>query len=545
MHTALKELEKELTGNNKLKIRALRKEFEKKEGISRRKKLSLLLGGLIAGAAGCYIAYELTKDRKPPLIKDLKWEPTRIVNDKVYDINVSFSALDDKSYIASAELVFKPENYSYFITKYGMRPEDYNLVFPNDTRVIQLIPVDGSFNSTHEEFVVPIKNITGGIEYRIIPIVKDSAGNEGRAEIKTPYIREFENLGKQLYEKGIKIGIIYGLIAEQFEWDNPLKLGLPYKPLLGFYLLNSTEDLTVIKKHMDWISGHGINFVLFLWPERVMREGNIREKVYKEAISTLEIFKTGGMKFGVLYGFEGEPPFNMSDPHRLQSFKEDLVYLTENYFGHPACFKINGKPFFWIYGAPAMGGDFIGALKEVYKFMKEEYGMQLYTVSDHAGPDVDENWGGSGGEGTPYIPVKDWVPLFFNALLTGAWVGEYNQKNQTYENWLKSGFEYWYNFSLRNGLDYIPFVNPGYSMKYCSWHPPELRETDPFYFPRSIELWKKRIEMAIPYSSTFGIMVGDFNNFFENGHIEPTIQEGFEYLKMMRKVLTKYYLKTE
>jgi hypothetical protein len=37
IHATLKELEKELTGENKLKINALKREFEKKEGISRRK----------------------------------------------------------------------------------------------------------------------------------------------------------------------------------------------------------------------------------------------------------------------------------------------------------------------------------------------------------------------------------------------------------------------------------------------------------------------------------------------------------------------------
>jgi len=60
-------------------------------------------------------------------------------------------------------------------------------------------------------------------------------------------------------------------------------------------------------------------------------------------------------------------------------------------------------------------------------------------------------------------------------------------------------------------------------------------------YPRSIEMWKKRIEMSFPYSNTFGIMVGDWNNLFENGHLEPTVQEGFEYLKAMKDVLTKYF----
>jgi hypothetical protein len=36
----------------------------------------------------------------------LNWTPTRVVLDKIYDINVSFTARDDKTPIAYAELRF-------------------------------------------------------------------------------------------------------------------------------------------------------------------------------------------------------------------------------------------------------------------------------------------------------------------------------------------------------------------------------------------------------------------------------------------------------
>jgi len=56
IYKALKNLEKKLHGKNKVKIRALRKEFEKREGISRRKKLGLLALAIAAGmAAGRYV----------------------------------------------------------------------------------------------------------------------------------------------------------------------------------------------------------------------------------------------------------------------------------------------------------------------------------------------------------------------------------------------------------------------------------------------------------------------------------------------------------
>jgi len=501
----------------------------------------LLLVGVLVGAIGMYYIWlrpkieeklppppppPPKKDEEPPEIRDFKWEPIRVVNDKVYDGVTLFLARDEKSRISEASLIFAPKVYSHLPSE----------AFPNDTiKKFVLRPLDGTFDENVEEFLANITDIKGGREYDIEVTVKDEAGNIAVASLTTPYIREFENFGKQLYEKGTKIGIIYGLITKQHEWDDYLKLGGPYEPLLGYYVLNSTRDLIVIERHMDWMSGHGINFVLGLWSGKEL-EGNILDKMYKEALSTLDIFKTGGMKFGISYTrdeFQGQPGINMSDPRNIQIIKEDLPYLTENYFRHPAYLKIDGKPFFYIYMNKGMYGDVVGGLKEVYKFLKEKYGIQLYMVSDHALPEVNEDW--------YYHEVKDLAPLF-DAMVTGIHYGPGYQQWGSWEDFLEMGFKHWYNFSLRNGLDYIPFVNPGASMKYCGWHPPELRESDPFAYPRSVEFWKKRLEISIPYSNTFGIMVGDFNNVMENGHIEPTVQEGFEYLKAMKEVLTKYFL---
>ena len=52
--------------------------------------------------------------------------------DKIYDIEVGFSAKDDRTPIAYAELCFTPVEYHYMIQRYGMRPEDYPKVFPLD-----------------------------------------------------------------------------------------------------------------------------------------------------------------------------------------------------------------------------------------------------------------------------------------------------------------------------------------------------------------------------------------------------------------------------
>jgi len=60
-----------------------------------------------------------------PSIDNLSWNPTRENLDKIYDINVTFIARDDKTPISYAELHFIPVEYYYMIEKYGMKAEDY------------------------------------------------------------------------------------------------------------------------------------------------------------------------------------------------------------------------------------------------------------------------------------------------------------------------------------------------------------------------------------------------------------------------------------
>jgi hypothetical protein len=124
-----------------------------------------------------------------PSIDNLSWVPVRENLDKIYDINVTFVARDDKTSIAYAELRIIPVEYTYMIEKYGMRPEDYPKVFPPDKeRDFILTPVDGKFDSLEEKFLVSIKDIVGGREYKIVALVRDLAGNEHRAELNLPLL---------------------------------------------------------------------------------------------------------------------------------------------------------------------------------------------------------------------------------------------------------------------------------------------------------------------------------------------------------------------
>jgi hypothetical protein len=174
-------------------------------------EVSELLDRILADNVVDRLERDLFEDRfvnpSPPSIVNLSWRPLRENLDKVYDIEVTFAARDDKTPIAYAELRFTPVEYHYMIQRYGMRPEDYPKVFPPDKeRTFILEPVDGKFDGLEEAFKVQVKDIVGGREYRISILVRDLAGNRKTIEVKTPYIRQFENMAKS---DDIIVGVLY------------------------------------------------------------------------------------------------------------------------------------------------------------------------------------------------------------------------------------------------------------------------------------------------------------------------------------------------
>ena len=187
-----------------------------------------------------------------PLILNLYWRPMRVVNDKIYDINVVFEVISPLSSLEYVEVTLRPIEYKYFITKYGMREEDYNKVFPEeDVRIARINPLQ----TGRMIFNVDFKDLKGGREYAIEVRVRDVAGNEKRVAVKTPYIRQFENIAKT---DDILVGAVY------YPWyPHNWQFGSTYTPLLGKH---DTTDPIVVNKHIDWATGHGIDFFAVSWP---------------------------------------------------------------------------------------------------------------------------------------------------------------------------------------------------------------------------------------------------------------------------------------
>jgi hypothetical protein len=465
------------------------------------------------------ILVNLTTDKTPPSVTSFNWTPTRMVLDKIYDIIVNFTAIDDENPIAYAELRFIPVEYHFMIEKYGMRPEDYLKVFPPDKeRVFVLTPVDGKFDSLEEKFSVPIKDIVGGREYKIVALVRDLAGNEKIVEVKTPYIRQFENFGKELYDKGIIVA------AHYYNWYTPgydIPKDLPDKPLLGLYY---SDDNVVFNKHVDWATGHGINVFIFPYPYHNPKVAfTWLERTFKKNMEA-DLFNQIKFSFCSTFVDEmGRPPYNFDNPEVKEAFVKAIKDLISDYASLPNYWRIDGKPTIVLWGTPdrfvSNQRNIEAAIKEVREFSKSKLGVDLYIISD------DINIFNTREAFNSSDAIYHYSPFLNDKTIPNTSIKE----NVQYTiDWMKRLEE----ISKNWGKIFIPTVAPGFDNTY------DYRNTQkaPIIYkdPEGFRLYIKEVIKNFKPKILF---VTSFNEWFEGTQIEPAESYGIIYLEILKEIL--------
>ena len=107
-------------------------------------------------------------------------------------------------------------------------------------------------------------------------------------------------------------------------------IGSNYYPFLGCY---SSNDPEVISKHMAWMKEAGVGVVAVSWWGKASVSDNT-------VMTFLDIAQQNGLKIT----FHIEPIYKT-----IGQFKEHLEYLLTYYLSHPAVFRYNGKPLYYIY----------------------------------------------------------------------------------------------------------------------------------------------------------------------------------------------------
>jgi len=471
-------------------------------------------------------------DVNPPEIVGFNWTPTKIVWDKVYDIRVSFKVVDDES-IERVVLKFIPVEYQYFITKYGMRPEDYPKVFPPEKeRVYELKPVDGVFDEPIEEFSANITNITGGAEYWIIIQVQTKNGRTREYKTKTAYIRQYENNAK-------KDNVI--VMASYMPWYTGHFWIRDYDPrgypLLGAY---NVRDPIVIYKHADWATGFGIDVFLMNWNE----DDKAGDENARYILHILRNFE-GAPEIGILWGphpnimvsYEAGR-YNMDMEYNWKEFLNEFEYLALNYMNNSLYFQFNGKSVVYLYDSKALRGNIPKLMFECRENISQKYGIQLFLIGDEIGWlfTYPEEWFEI--EGSDIERLKS-----FDAI--SDWAGSHDRSKkeyiEKYEKYLDALYREWSDFLRKEKIGFVPSVIPGFDEVYIYYkpYPPPIPKT-PYFF-------KIRLKIALNYldPDLKMIRIDTWNDFSEWSNVEPTREEGFIFLETLKEVLGEYMEKQE
>jgi ribosomal protein S6 len=450
-----------------------------------------------------------------PLIRNLSWRPDRVVNDKIYDIRVELEVISPLNTLAEVEVSLIPVEYEYFIIRYGMRREDYPKAFPpEETKTVKIKPA----GLEKEIFTVEFGDITGGREYLIRVVAKDVADNAKSDERKIHYIRQFENLGRELYGKGIIVGASY--MSGYYPWQTG-KSPDDY-PLLGKY---DAVDEIVQWKHVDWAGYAGIN-VFFIdagaWEDWKIKgvEGNIMRGLMDKGIKCTFFWGPWGDYF--VKGTASNAPewsIDLTHPRNKDNFINQLyIILTSQLISHHNYFRVNGRPVIKLYDAAALIKE-TAAFTELKSKVKDDvlfYGDT--TLKIPALPKDAVEW---------YFPLKD----FSHYDWISTWVGFINAEvarkySTNYDEWYYRMTSEWSKWVRSIGKSYVSSIVPGF--KYI-WE------------PEGIERKVDRLVNQLAYSLelTKIITFDTWNDFAENTFIEPSQREGFSYLDAVHRLFSK------
>jgi len=493
--------------------------------------------GVIAGAAGLgaatYFLGEKTRASQtataiststsgstapyyPPTVVGPTYTPTRIVKDKIYDIRLNFNVDNPSKSLTDLEVQLIPVEYPH-LRKEAFPEEESRTVHPSFQ------------NLQRESVVVDFGNLKGGREYQINVLARDDTGIPDQKTLLTAYVRQFENAGKT---DGILVGAFY------YEWYDPddpwftrwgwyspdtwKSFGYNASPLLGQY---SSNDPMVVNKHIDWATGHGVDYFLVHWGSG---PGKFDDTVFKSRILTNPLIAQ--MKFCILYesasrllrASDGTIP--VSDAQKRSQLLADFDYLADTYFGHPSYLEIQGKKVVFFDASRSFVGDVEGALMDLRSNLTRK-GYDLYLMCDALGN---------------YLPPIDSKMLAllrsFDAVTADdMWANNYGDPNAQHDfvAYTDQALRLWGAYVDKQGKTLIPSINPGWEP--YAYYKMQKDFNAPF-LKRDPERYGKLLSIGLEHSINH-IIVGHWNEFFTHSHIEPDTKDGFQYVQVLREAL--------
>ncbi|AZA78153.1 alpha-mannosidase [Chryseobacterium sp. G0186] len=252
-------------------------------------------------------------------------------------------------------------------------------------------------------------------------------------------------------------------------------IGANFYPSLGNY---SSSDVKIIKKHMKMIKESGAGVVVLSW----LGKDSFTDKSVMKYLDVAD-------HFNLKIAFHIEPFYK-----NITELRDQLSYLVKTYSKHPAFYKKDGKPLYYVYDS--------------YKIAPEEWARLLSRDGDQTvrNTELDAFYIGLWVE-------KEHSSFFDKAAFDGFYTyfaSEGFVFGSTTSNW-----DFLSSYAKEHHLIFIPCVGPGYSdTRIRPWNEANFKSRD------NGKYYEDMFDAAIKVNPGF-IGITSFNEWHEGTQIEP------------------------
>jgi len=440
--------------------------------------------------------------KMPPAIRDFRWEPTRVLNGKVYDAVLSFAVESDS---AITDLSAVLSDYGGTIPARAYPAEtSKTLQLASST---QTSPSIGTYSGQ-------VTNLKGGKRYQASISVTNPAGKSD-ANFETPYVREFENIAGL---DDIVVGATYHPWWSRDSWRQVGAAGETTpngRPLLGLY---ESSDPMVVSKHVDWATGYGIDcfFCSYPFADPTQILSNPLAKDSKVAI----LYEIGALSNN---RNQDIPQIDLNSPSVYSTFQAHFDHMAVNYFTHHSFLRIGGRPVVYLFASGSLRADITKPLAQLRRHMSD-MGVELYIIGDEMGA-----WGGK----ISLSRLK-----VYDAITTYGFPPVWRENESLIaSDDVRREYDRWRSAAHTVGIEIVPSVYPGFDNAYLAAHLPGYGAPH-WHVPKSVEFFKSNLDIAMNFlDKSRLLMIVSWDEWGENSLVEPTVEDGFKYLQTLRDTL--------
>jgi hypothetical protein len=316
--------------------------------------------------------------------------------------------------------------------------------------------------------------------------------------------------------------------AYYYPWYFPGKwadLQTQLTPTLGLY---NTDSMPIVVQHIDSAAYYGVDvFFMSWWKKTDVTDTHLRNGFMKAPNNNKIKFAMVVEPLGELDTLDGKRDgiVDFNSPLVVKGWLDIFEYFKTAFFSHPSYYKVGGKPVVLVY----VTRTFLNFGPQYLDSLKAKVG-DVYIMADEAF---------IGAQSDPVTARNGWrnrssvFPSYVSYNSYEAALIQPKDSAITYQR--RVAMPYYQNWAAKTVFH--PPLLP-YYQDFRPGHPP-LPGTEAQF--RDIIKEIKALPMAEPASDSLNriYMVTSWNEWFEGTSIEPSLERGINYCKVLREAFVE------